>query len=144
MAFRRIPFQPTDQMTALVEHLREHDYACTITEACEAVDISRQAYYQWFTRPEFVDWWSSQQEQHFMLATGRVQGATLRAATKEPGSNSDRKLFLERFDPQFARRGKAAELTAGTFEAELAEMEANAASETLTGKEGDHDHAAND
>ena len=30
------------------------------------------------------------------------------------------------------------------FEAELAEMEANAASETLTGKEGDHDHAAND
>lgn len=127
-------FRPTDNMRELLAAMQQHDYACTITDACRTVGINRRTYYKWFDRPAFVTWWTEQQERHFALAAGRVQAATLKAATTDdaPGSATDRKLFLERFDARFAKRGKPSPVDEDlhTFEQELAAIEAAASQDT--------------
>ena len=119
-------FSPTPPMQRVLAAMQEHGYDCTVTAACLDAEVSRRTYYKWCARPEFVVWWLAQQEAYFTLATGQVQAATLKAATSEdaPGTTSDRKLFLERFDPYYAKRAKLPASATKTFEQELAEIEA--------------------
>ena len=119
-------FSPTPQMQRVLAAMQEHGYDCTVTAACGAAEVDRRTYYKWCAREEFVVWWLAQQEAYFTLATGRVQAATLKAATSEdaPGTTSDRKLFLERFDPYYAKRAKLPASATKSFEQELADIEA--------------------
>ena len=124
MSGNKKAFCPTTQMEDLLAHMQRQDYDCTITDACKAVNICRRNYYRWFDQPGFAQWWVQQQDRHFAMAIGRVQAAMLKAATSDgaPGSTSDRKLFLERFDTRPNGRGKAA--ASKTFEQELADLDA--------------------
>ena len=126
MSGNKKAFCPTTQMEDLLAHMQRQDYDCTITDACKAVGICRRSYYRWFDQPGFAQWWVQQQDRHFAMAIGRVQAAMLKAATSDgaPGSTSDRKLFLERFDTRRNGRGKSA--ASKTFEQELADLDAKA------------------
>ena len=98
-------WKPTENMAALLRALREANYDISVTDACQAAGISRQAYYQWFETPEFRAWWEENLDRYFALRRGRVMGALARSAEGERVEGAaDRKLFLERYDQGYAPR----------------------------------------
>ncbi len=101
-------FTPTDNMQKALEYLCSKDYDETVTGLCQAVGISRQAYYLWFDNPKFVNWWNGHRERHFGLSLGKVYTALLKAASHAAGKDDPKfnpqamKLYLERFDTDYA------------------------------------------
>ncbi len=105
-------FKPTAKMQDALEYLRSKDYKSSVTQLCEAIGISRRAYYYWFDNPRFVNWWNEQCERHFALRRGAVYAALYEAATERVGRDDSRhnpsaiKLYLERFDEKYAPRSR--------------------------------------
>ena len=96
-------FEPTENQEKVLRLFQDHDYSITVTGACEQAGISRAAYYQWFNRPEFCEWWEQAAERHFAMRLPAVYAAVYDAATKgaQGKDMAAAKLFIQRFDAKF-------------------------------------------
>ena len=126
MPDRHKTFKPTPAMQKFLDYFQEQEYACPVAAAIEHIGIARSTYHTWLKNPDFTAWWLDHETEFFRCATGQVHAALLRAATSKPGTSSDRRLFLERFDQQFGKNTGPA--SGKTFEDELAEIEDDLAS----------------
>lgn len=66
-----------------------------ISEVCELIGISRQAYYKMFKKPDFVKYYNDFQMDLVKSNIGDVIKATIFFAVNEPKCHGDRKLILE-------------------------------------------------
>jgi hypothetical protein len=98
-------WRPNDNQTAALAFAQEHDYAHTVVDLCKAVGISREAWYLWTRQEAFRAWWDRELDHWAHLQRSRIYSAMLAAAAggKMPG-RGDRRLWLERFDPEYAPR----------------------------------------
>jgi len=104
-----VKWTPTANQEAMLSFMQEKHYRGSITAACKAVGITRQAYYQWHQGADFREWWNEQSERHFLLQLPATYGAILESATGlvPMGSAPDRSLFLTRFDERFVPRSRS-------------------------------------
>lgn len=112
-------FEPSESQRRLLTVVQEHGYGCFVRDACKEAAISRQTYYDWFHHEDFAAWWLGEQERYFALRLGRVYAALTDAATAETGPKDAKhnpaaiKLFLERFDHEYAPQSRADVTTKG-------------------------------
>lgn len=66
-----------------------------ISEVCELIGISRQAYYKMFKKADFVKYYNDFQLELIKSHIGDVLKATIHFATTEPKCHGDRKILLE-------------------------------------------------
>jgi predicted DNA-binding protein YlxM (UPF0122 family) len=66
-----------------------------ISEVCELIGISRQAYYKMFKKPEFVKYYNDFQLELVKSSIGDIIKATLFFGMTDPKCHQDRKMILE-------------------------------------------------
>lgn len=66
-----------------------------ISQVCELIGISRQAYYKMFKKPDFVKYYNEFQLELVKSRIGDVIKATILFAITEPKCHGDRKMLLE-------------------------------------------------
>lgn len=54
------PFIPTKKQIDLIRVMLDMSVEPTITAFCEEVGINRSTYYDWFDKPEFVEWFNKE------------------------------------------------------------------------------------
>ena len=99
---------PSENMKAALEWATDKEWFFEVTTLCEAIGISREAYYDWFRNARFVAWWGSEWERYFALRMPKVW-RKVDAALGRPGSETNMaaaKLLAERFDKGFAPRSR--------------------------------------
>jgi hypothetical protein len=119
MSLARTKFQPSDLQRKLLTVIQGHGYGCTVCDACTEAGIGRQTYYDWFRNEAFVAWWLAEQDRYFALRLGDVYVALTDAATAKTGAKDKKynpaaiKLFLERFDADYAPQSRTDITTVG-------------------------------
>jgi predicted DNA-binding protein YlxM (UPF0122 family) len=66
-----------------------------ISEVCELIGISRQAYYKMFKKPDFVKYYNDFQLELVKSSIGDIIKATIYFGMNDPKCHQDRKLILE-------------------------------------------------
>lgn len=89
-------YKATGNELKLIEALSNpENRELNISEVCELVGISRQAYYKMFKKPEFVKYYNDFQMELVKSNIGDVIKATIFFAMNEAKCHGDRKLILE-------------------------------------------------
>ena len=120
----RTDWQPSGAQERLLYVFWDYDYQIPITRACTEARIGRQTYSDWTHDPRFNRWWAEHIERFFAMNLDRVYAAMLKAAIGDGvgGSNHARRLYLQRFDPDYRPRRKAEAQHTVSFEEGLAEL----------------------
>lgn len=98
-------FEPTAMMIKVIsvylESLKNIEKPLTPPEILEKLGHSRRSWYYWLEKPLFQKWWEQACEE-FFSKTGlyKVHSALYRYALL-PNSPQDRKMYLDRFDPNY-------------------------------------------
>jgi len=97
-------FQPSGLMIkTLCAYLESSadDELLTPYQLLEKMGHDKSNWYQWLKKPLFVKWWNkAAADYHSTEGLPNVHKAIYRNALKS-GNPSDRKLYLERFDPEY-------------------------------------------
>lgn len=89
-------YKPTGNEMKLIEALSNPENRdLNISELCQLIGISRQAYYKMFKKPDFVKYYNDFQLELVKSNIGDVIKATLFFAMNEPKCHQDRKMILE-------------------------------------------------
>lgn len=89
-------YKPTRNEMKLIEALSNPEHRdLNISEICELIGISRQAYYKMFKKKEFVRYFNDFQKDLIKNNIGDVIKATIHFAINEPKCHGDRKMLLE-------------------------------------------------
>lgn len=104
----RTAWKPSARHLSLLTAVQAGSYGDTVCELCAKNELPRRTYYDWMENADFRAWWEDRQERFWVQRLGKVREAMYRAAVaKTPiGSHADRKLFLERFDKDYAPRSR--------------------------------------
>lgn len=88
------------KLTAAEERLmkvlidQEH-FGKSVTEKCQAADISRETYYKTMQKPEFCDLYNETIRAGLKSSVGEIIQATKSFGMRFPGNHQDRKILLE-------------------------------------------------
>lgn len=89
-------YRATGNELKLIEALSNpENRELNVSQVCELIGISRQAYYKMFRKPEFVKYYNDFQMDLIKSNIGDVIKATIFFAINEPKCHGDRKLILE-------------------------------------------------
>ena len=89
-------YRPTGNELKLIEALSNpENRELNVSEVCELIGISRQAYYKMFKKPEFVKYYNDFQVELIKSNIGDVIKATIYFATQSAANHQDRKMLLE-------------------------------------------------
>lgn len=89
-------YKPTGNELKLIEALSNpENRELNVSQVCELVGISRQAYYKMFRKPEFVKYYNDFQLELVKSNIGDVLKAAIYFAINDPKCHGDRKLILE-------------------------------------------------
>jgi len=121
-------FQPSENQKSILEAFHEGKYVVSVSDACKAVGISRNAYYLWFQDEGFCQWWNKESDRWAAMQRCRIVGAIVGAATSgdasrdTKGSTADRKLFLERYDAGYMPKSRKELEHHGSVPIDLSQM----------------------
>ena len=121
-------FQPNENQKSILEAFHEGKYVVSVSDACKAVGISRNAYYLWFQDEGFCQWWNKESDRWAAMQRCRIVGAIVGAATSgetsrdTKGSTADRKLFLERYDAGYMPKSRKELEHHGSVPIDLSQM----------------------
>ena len=62
-------FQPSENQKSILEAFHEGKYVVSVSDACKAVGISRNAYYLWFQDEGFCQWWNKESDRGGLVVT---------------------------------------------------------------------------
>lgn len=89
-------YKPTGNELKLIEALSNpENRELNVSEICELIGISRQAYYKMFKKPDFVKYYNDFQLELVKSNIGEVIKASIHFAITEPKCHGDRKMLLE-------------------------------------------------
>lgn len=89
-------YKPTGNELKLIEALSNpENRELNVSEICELIGISRNAYYKMFKKADFVKYYNEFQIELVKSNIGEVLKATLHFATTSASNHNDRKILLE-------------------------------------------------
>lgn len=89
-------YKPTGNELKLIEALSNpENREKNVSEVCELIGISRQAYYKMFKKPEFVKYYNDFQLELVKSSIGDIIKATIFFGVNDPKCHQDRKMILE-------------------------------------------------
>lgn len=89
-------YNPTGNELKLIEALSNPEYRdMNVSQVCELVEISRQAYYKMFKKQAFVKYYNDFQLELVKNSVGDIIKATLFFGINDPKCHQDRKMILE-------------------------------------------------
>ena len=107
MAKNLTKWEPNENQCKAQEYAQANDYQYKVCDLCQAVGISRQAFYLWRDDPEFCRWWSSEVDKHFAGSLDELYSGQLAIARNGAVNTSQTaaaKLLMERFDAVYAKQ----------------------------------------
>ncbi|AIQ34222.1 hypothetical protein R50345_06045 [Paenibacillus sp. FSL R5-0345] len=89
-------YKPTGNEMKLIEALSNPENRdLNISQVCELIGISRQAYYKMFKKQDFVKYYNQFQLDLVKSSIGDIIKATIFFGVNDPKCHQDRKLILE-------------------------------------------------
>jgi hypothetical protein len=70
-------------------------YGKSVTDKCQAADISRETYYNTMKKPEFCELYNETIKAGLKSSVGEIIKATFDFGKRFPGNHQDRKIILE-------------------------------------------------
>jgi hypothetical protein len=97
----------TAKQLACIEFANAHEWDFDITEMCQDINISRQAFYQYLDHSDFKQAWDGAFERYMTLQLPGVYAATKKTAKKGGVSGvMAARLIGERFDDKLVPKGQ--------------------------------------
>lgn len=78
-----VAFEPTPDMYKWRNTAFELGYTATLTAIERQSNVQRQRWYIWIKKPEFLDWWQTQWEEHMKTIKWKLDSIGMAQAKKD-------------------------------------------------------------